>query len=239
MAKENEQLYNRIHAAEKATQELREQNAVLQREIDYYSYNERPKTAPSRERRVKSTPVSAFSSFTYPGGLEDSSEQIYTSGATRPVSSLPLPKPRAYERRLPKRPSIPSEFRNASLHTPTTSTFSGSPRPSYHFEQPLPRTPNTYVSGISSPLPGSVTRNAVMLNGINLSTRPAGSTISLAEAYRRNKPLPPLRQTSVSLPAGVVEIGSGGDREQEQPRKAKALHYIFRKGRRKGDNSNA
>ncbi|RFU35434.1 hypothetical protein B7463_g900, partial [Scytalidium lignicola] len=233
--KENERLQNRITAAENTAKELRKQNATLRHAIDLCAHNHRPKTAPSRERRVTSTPVSTFNSSTYSGRIESLSQELSPNISTPPTSSLPLLESQPnLRRRSPRRPAIPSEFRDILPPTPATSTFSNSPQSSHRF-QSLPPTSNPYISSISSPLPGSVTRNNVMLDGIFLSTRPAGSTISLAEAYRRNKPLPPLRQSSISLPVGLVEIGYGGSREQEQPRKQKSFHNLFRKGRRKKD----
>ncbi|KAH8819479.1 hypothetical protein F5884DRAFT_848801 [Xylogone sp. PMI_703] len=234
VAKENEQLQNRINAAEKTARELREQNRALQHEIGLYTSKQLPKSSPLQEKCINSTPMSTFNPSTLSSRI-DNFPQEASSNMLTPISYHPiLESNQCVRRRLPRpsqRPAIPSEFRNFPP-TPATSNFAVSPQSAYR-SQPLSPTPNTYISAISSPLPGSVTRNNVMLDGVSLSTQPAGSIVSLAEAYRRNKPLPPLRQRSISIPTGVVEIGYGGSREMEQPKREKAFHNPFRKGKRK------
>ncbi|KUJ10766.1 uncharacterized protein LY89DRAFT_723346 [Mollisia scopiformis] len=116
---------------------------------------------------------------------------------------------------------------------PTTGTPTGLSAPPKHHQRPpplplQPRTPSHSNSNcpasfrsysqtnltISGPIPGSVSRHEVTYGGTPLSSSQRAKNISLEEARRRAKPLPPLGPMSPSVLKGVVEIGGGKERDE-------------------------
>jgi hypothetical protein len=92
---------------------------------------------------------------------------------------------------------------------------------------------------IGSPIPGTVNKYTVTYDGVPIATerRPL-ETISLAEAIRREKPLPPMGPMSPSAVPGRVEIGAGyedfDDRREEGGggKKRKGFRILFKWGKR-------
>lgn len=93
------------------------------------------------------------------------------------------------------------------------------------------------ASGISGPIPGSVVRQQITYKGTPISYNPPVATISLAEARRREKPLPYIMPLSPSAVPGFVEMGSRAEvcaEERRELRKKKTFGDLFRWGKRQG-----
>jgi len=90
-------------------------------------------------------------------------------------------------------------------------------------------------------MPGSVNKHTVTYEGVPISDRPPVQTISLAEAQRREKPLPPMGPMSPSAIPGRVEIGIGcddfDDQREEEEKKRKGFKVLFRWGKRNPSQS--
>jgi hypothetical protein len=235
-------------SAEEAARSLREQNSLLQLKIKQYSENqERPKTAPSQPRRTRykytpiggsgPTPLSTFNTSIdqlvlnkpQPTKPTRPAQPIYPPRHTAP-SSLPLSPPA----HIDIAPGDPFKMHNFP-----------SPTPKQNRPPPLPLKSHSrchsHTLEISKPIPGSVTRHEVTYDGIPLIYGARAKNISLDEARRRAKPLPPLGPTTPSVVQGVVEIGVGGldplswDREgmEERDKKKGGFSALFcrRRGR--------
>ena len=157
----------------------------------------------------------------------------------------------------------PQSIRSGSEATPV-STFNTTPtrrrRPaplkltpetksiSRDSDSPAPRSPMrsarrpiaqvSEVSGvfdISGPIPGSVLRQQVTYRGTPISIAPPLATIPLAEARRRDKPLPYIMPLSPSAVPGYVEMGSRAEScvEEKKPlREKKTFGDMLRWGKR-------
>ena len=96
---------------------------------------------------------------------------------------------------------------------------------------------NTEALGISGPIPGSVIRQQITYKGTPISNTPPVATISLAEARRREKPLPYIMPLSPSAVPGFVEIGVRAEvcpEELGDQRKKKTFGDWFRWGKWQG-----
>jgi len=96
------------------------------------------------------------------------------------------------------------------------------------------------IQDISGPLPGSVMRHEVTYDGTPMSCSARAKNISLDEARRREKPLPPLGPLSPSVVQEVVEIGSpydadefGADVKEPGCKKKRCFSGLFKRGNRK------
>jgi hypothetical protein len=93
------------------------------------------------------------------------------------------------------------------------------------------------ASGITGPVHGSVVRQQLTYKGTPISHAPPVATISLAEARRREKPLPFIMPISPSIVPGYVEMGSRTEicaEERRELRKKKTFGDLFRWGKRPG-----
>jgi hypothetical protein len=112
----------------------------------------------------------------------------------------------------------------------------GSPTRPARRAQPQPQ-PQAYsqAADISGPIPGSVIRQQVTYKGTPISNAPPVATISLAEARRREKPLPYIMPMSPSAVPGFVEMGSRAEvcaEEKRELRKKKTFGDLFRRSKR-------
>jgi hypothetical protein len=132
----------------------------------------------------------------------------------RSPKSPQTPTPTGKRRRRPSPLAFSQPLTSPTLrHDLAPSSFASvafpaNPHP-YHRTRPsLPRSFSTsQLNEIGSPIPGSVVRHEVTYAGTPLSNSPA-PRISLAEARRKEKPLPPNGPMSPSTIPGRVEIGS-------------------------------
>lgn len=139
--------------------------------------------------------------------------------------------------------TTPTRHRPAPLNlTPEMKSISrdydlaarGSPTRPVRRLQPQPY---DQASGISGPIPGSVFRQQIMYKGTPISCAPPVATISLAEARRREKPLPFIMPISPSIVPGFVEMECKAEvceEERRELRKKKTFADLFRWGKRQG-----
>ena len=135
------------------------------------------------------------------------------SSATAPISSFnassPMPSPV-----LKLSPRVPPKNLDLSykIITPPDLLPSQKQR-SVHRPPPLKlKASNKNVaSAISSPIPHSVTRSQVTINGQPVAHGPPVATISLAEAQRRQKPLPQINPMTPSDVHGFEAVGNWAD----------------------------
>jgi len=210
---------------------LKEQNFHLKREIDHCHQTHRPRTAPSQppsrphqpipERpRLSVNTTTHTASTSKPLSAFNASVDLSNTGYYSPELFLP-PTQTIF---LPSHDIAPnsSGFRN---------TFRSSHRP-----PPLPINAGVRASGISSPIVGSVVKHEVTFNGIPLSSTTPMRPISLSEARRRAKPLPPLGPMSPSIVPGLVEIEDVSQNYDFESRgrlkKGRGLSKLFKKGQR-------
>jgi hypothetical protein len=226
-------------AAEKAAKRLQEQNSELQLQIKHYSESQiqpRPKTAPSQpsmnqrpRHRSATTPISTFNQSMIDTLPSQPQTRADLPGPNRPrhlsiSPSTPLSRPTHLD--LASSPCFTSTTNsNPSFHSspnPQSDTSSSSPRHNAHSSHSQrhshshSHSTSRHALQISPIIPGSVTRHEVTYAGTPLSSAPRAQIISLDEARRRAKPLPPLGPMSPSIVRGVVEIGGSermGDRE--------------------------
>lgn len=188
-----------------------------------------PKTPPAYGRR-RPTPLRLSQPHLSPTPVADRHSNASSApGTHNPQTPTPSskrhPSPRTLSHDL-----APSSF--ASI------TFPANPHPYRRARPPPIRTSHSHrrLSAIGSPIPGSVNRHTVTYEGVPIFDKPAVQTISLAEARRREKPLPPMGPMSPSAIPGRVEIGLGigyedGGREEEV-RKSRGFRVLFRWGRK-------
>ena len=95
----------------------------------------------------------------------------------------------------------------------------------------------TQAADISGVIPGSVARQQLTYKGTPISNAPPVATISLAEARRREKPLPYIVPMSPSAVPGFVEMGSKTEvcaDETRDLKKKKTFGDLFRWSKRQG-----
>jgi hypothetical protein len=98
----------------------------------------------------------------------------------------------------------------------------------------------SHISEISGPIPGSVMRHEVTFDGTPISFSPRAKNISLDEARRRAKPLPPLGPMSPSVVRGVVELetpygvdGLEVDAREVGRKRSRAFSGLFKRDKKK------
>ena len=132
------------------------------------------------------------------------------------VLDTPVPK------RKPRPPPPYPPARNAPyisaqpLSPPSHVDLAPNPFTNMGFRQRSPGRPpplslrhmrsGSHINEISGPIPGSVMRHEVTFDGTPISFSGRAKNISLDEARRRAKPLPPLGPMSPSVVRGVVEL---------------------------------
>ena len=222
---DNRQLLERAIAAEMAAKALRDQNVALQRRIDRCSQQHRPKTAPSQN-----PPSFALKSRR-------------TVSATAPISSF-NESPPVPSTALKQSPRVPAKPFSASSHDLAYRSFASVKPPPSPTHRPVRRPPplklnashtKNNASAISGPLPGSVARHQVTFKGTPLSFSPPVATISLADAQRRQKPLPYINLMSPSVVHGFVEMGNWVDTSKEEQERYKEKGGELRKRKTFGD----
>lgn len=196
---------------------MQERNLELEFRIKHYNQlRHRPKTAPARPRvNASSTPISTFNDSVSQATrherqtksqLPPPRKPILTSSATAENIVGPAFKPRYSNTRCSQEilsATSVSPSQKVTLHIPTVS------HPEPHIQAAL-ATRNHHQCRYQSHLqPGHVQHiSSATLGPAELSSiRTQHSLISLAEAQRRAKPLPPLGPMSPSILEGVVEIG--------------------------------
>lgn len=109
----------------------------------------------------------------------------------------------------------------------------GSPTRPVRRVQPQPQA-YSQAADISGPIPGSVVRQQVTYKGTPISNAPPVATISLAEARRREKPLPYVMPMSPSAVPGFVEMESKAEacaEEKKELSKKKTFGDLFRRSK--------
>ncbi|KAN0102093.1 hypothetical protein V8E51_012603 [Hyaloscypha variabilis] len=238
----NRKLLHRAIAAEDTAKLLREQNSQLQLRIKHYSQT-RPKTAPSqpapsprfqhrhRDSTRDPTPLSSFNSN---------------------IDKLVLDKPKRKPRPPPPYPptrNVP--YTSAQpLSPPSHVDLAPNPFTNTGFGQSSPRRPpplslrqvhsRSNIQEISGPIPGSVMRHEVTFDGTPISFSARAKNISLDEARRRAKPLPPLGPMSPSVVRGVVELETpyvvdefGVDSKDVECKRRRGFSGLFKREKRK------
>lgn len=207
-------------AAEATEKALKEQNDKLQRAVDYYTQH-RPRTAPSPTPRSPprphiNTPLSSFNA----------------------AMDLENPMPRFQSSSLSNEWLPPPSYDLAPCFLAPPSGFS-SPRPTRRRLPTLtPPCSGSHIANISSPTPSSTLGRHLSFPLPPLPYDQPVPPISLAEAQRRSKALPPLGPMSPSAIPGKVEIGfeSTKDSDWGDPglvKKKRSFRGLFR-GKRKG-----
>jgi hypothetical protein len=209
----NRKLLDRAVAAEETAKLLRVQNSQLQLRIKHCSQtHHRPRTAPSQpaaalqfQHRLTdsahdSTPLSSFNS---------ASDELVLDKPKNPKRKPRPPPPYPPARSAPYISAQP-------LSPPSHVDLAPNPFTKTGFGQCSPRRPpplalrhmhsGSHINDISSPIPGSVMRHDVTFDGTPISFSPRAKHISLDEARRRAKPLPPLEPMSPSAVRGAVEL---------------------------------
>jgi hypothetical protein len=99
----------------------------------------------------------------------------------------------------------------------------------------------SHINEISGPIPGSVMRHEVTFDGTPISFSGRAKNISLDEARRRAKPLPPLGPMSPSVVRGVVELETpygidefGMDAREVERKKNRGFSGLFKRDKKKG-----
>ncbi|KAE8447985.1 hypothetical protein EG329_009908 [Mollisiaceae sp. DMI_Dod_QoI] len=224
----NRKLLSRAVAAEETAKHLREQNSQLELKVQHCSHNHRPKTAPSQSSnraRPHHRPSPSVSDNHDPTPLSTFNATIDklvlpSKRDSRPREPPPYPPLQTPVSQTASTPISTSPYidlasnRMSITGFPTPLTQPRRPRPS-----PLQHRSHCYSNSfshshslshlsISAPIPGSVTRHEVTYEGTPISSSQRAKNISLEEARRRAKPLPPLGPMSPSILKGVVEIGT-------------------------------
>lgn len=222
-------------AAEEAARRLQEQNSELQLQLKTKGYNQtqnqsqyRPQTAPSQPSTSRSKPRQRSATTPFSSFNDTMDEREYAATPRQTRSYVPPPHP---PRHISLSPSTPlSRPKHLDLapspllapYSPTSPSARSRPETSalLRASPEFSHCPSNSFSNnrnvrmeISPIIPGSVTRYEVTYAGTPLSHAPRAQIISLDEARRRAKPLPPLGPMSPSTVKGVVEIGPGSDRE--------------------------
>jgi hypothetical protein len=209
----NRKLLDRAVAAEETAKLLRVQNSQLQLRIKHCSQtHHRPRTAPSQPAAAlrfqhrhtdsahDSTPLSSFNS---------ASDELVLD---KPKNQKRKPRPPP-----PYPPARSAPYISAQpLSPPSHVDLAPNPFTKTGFGQCSPRRPpplalrhmhsGSHINDISSPIPGSVMRHDVTFDGTPISFSPRAKHISLDEARRRAKPLPPLGPMSPTAVRGAVEL---------------------------------
>lgn len=232
-------------AAEDAAKFLREQNSQLQLRIEQCSQHHlRPKTAPSQ-------PASSNQSHHRYAGSTNDPTPLSSFNST--LDQLVIDKPNQKRKPRPPPPYPPSrKFSYSSQPLSPPSHVDLAPNPftdtgfgaSSQRRLPPPALRHMHsrssIQDISGPIPGSVTWHEVTYDGTPISCSARAKNISLDEARRRAKPLPPLGPMSPSVIQGVVEIGSpcaddefGADIRELEGKKRRGFSGLFKRGHRK------
>jgi hypothetical protein len=241
----NRKLLSRAMAAEDAAKFLREQNSQLQLRIRHCSQNHlRPKTAPSQ-------PASSNQTHHRHAGSTNDSTPLSSFNST--IDHLVLDKPNQKRRPRPPPPYPPSRkssYTSQPLSPPSHVDLAPTPFTDTGFGASSHRRPpslalrhmhsRSSIQDISGPIPGSVMRHEVTFDGTPISCSPRAKNITLDEARKRAKPLPPLGPMSPSVVQGVVEIGSPygvdefeSDVKETECKKRRGFTGLFKKGNRK------
>jgi hypothetical protein len=242
----NRKLLHRAIAAEETAKFLREQNSQLQLRIKHFSQTyHRPKTAPSQ-------PAGA-PRFQH-RHTDSSHDPTPLSSFNFAIDQLALDKPTPKRKPRPPPPYPPA--RNAPytsaqpLSPPSHVDLAPNPFTNTGFGQRSPRRPpplslrhmhsGSHINEISGPIPGSVMRHEVTFDGTPISFSGRAKNISLDEARRRAKPLPPLGPMSPSVVRGVVELESphatdefGIDVKDYDGRRRRGFSGLFKREKKK------
>lgn len=180
-----------------------------------------PQASPSQDQ--KSKPFSAV--------------DIQNLTLTTPPTPTPSSKRRSSPFILSQPPLSPPDHNGLAPSSFPTVTFPANPHP-YRRNRPPPiRTPHSHTrtACTGSARRGSINKQAITHRDMPISSRLNVQTISLSDARRRQKPLPPMGPMSPSTVPGRVEIGIGSDdskslREADS-KKRKGFGVFFKWGK--------